>query len=645
MTWLEHATTSLISWGVDTRANTGSLAAVERTPLGIEVQFILLELQQQLGRFIDGRGPRWASSDSDSPGFALSLNPVQHNPVANGDPMASMSGLVGDLPDFVRPIRMMHASQTRDGPYRSLKLQVDDIYNRHVKGKAHAESLTNGTNPVVALGEQSSSRGVRSVGDVLPNPDQGPVALGFGRTDPQSLQEDVPMEYNASTENLQPPVIESVDGTQGYNLDLSPTEDLWGDVGTALRSRCRRNWHGAHFIAPKAFSHIMSAETVGRLLQGLHPVSLTNSVFEDSTVSRCSKVLAICLYARLAPAFFCYLMECLISDQQLPILPEDVDQKTPGDVDQKRVQRFYIAQWVFLPVQIRFDHTPTQYDDSAVLPIQCDLEKDLLGRGAFGDVYKVRISSDFQESNAVCVVNFAINAFSPKAISKQMKMLDHPNIVQPISFWVARQKSYILFPLSSTNLRQLLNEEIPPKALIEQRRQLGQMHKIVGALKFLHTHGSSKFGRNRFLQNQFTQNQKTSLDGAYMNIRPENIQIKRGDDDLDIWKLADFGIPNSGGISYSSPDLIHIAFRPTGGWPNFGELHDVYSLGCMLLEYAVWLHDAEDQTLRRRLSDLGNYWYIPMPNDPPELKHEVASVIGRLKQKDTNVIWLMRWPL
>ncbi|KAI4267850.1 MAG: hypothetical protein L6R38_008067 [Xanthoria sp. 2 TBL-2021] len=426
-TWLENATTSLISWGIDTRANTGSLAAVERTPLGIEVQCILLELQQQLGTFIDGRCPRWASSDSDSPGFASSLNPVQDNLVADGDPMASMSGLVGDLQDFVRPIRMMHASQTREGPYRSLKLQVDDIYNQHVNGKAHAESLTHGTNPVVALGEQSSSRGLRLVGDVLPNLVQGSDAIGLGRTDPQSMREDVPMEYNASTENLQPPVIESADGTQGYNLDLSPTEDLWGDVGTALRSRCKRNWHGAYFIAPKALSHIMSATAVGRLLQGLYPVSLhiSGTCLEASAVSRCSKVLAICLYARLAPAFFCYLMECLISDQQLPIGDDFLHtllSSLPEDVDQKIVQRFCVAQWVFLPVQIRFDLAPTQYVDSAVLPIQCDPEKDLLGQGAFGDVYKVRISSDFLESNAVCVVNFFVDRDAHTMYSKQRSL-------------------------------------------------------------------------------------------------------------------------------------------------------------------------------------------------------------------------------
>ncbi|KAL8724607.1 MAG: hypothetical protein Q9166_007854, partial [cf. Caloplaca sp. 2 TL-2023] len=645
-TWLENATTSLISWGIDTRANTGSLAAVEGTPVGVEVRCRLLELQQNLGGFLDSRSSRWVSSNSDSTELTSSPNPIKDNLIADGDPIANMSSLVGDLQDFVRPIRMMHASQTREGPYRALKHQVDDIYSRYAKPRAHAESLTHGTNPAVALRDQ------RSVGDVLPDLGQGSIAPGFSHIDPPSMRGAVFMKDNASTENLQQPIFESAEGIHDYNLDLSSTEDLWGNVGTALRSSCEENWHGAHFIAPKAFSQIMSTMTVRRLLQSLQPVSmqLSGIYTVDSVVLRRCKVLAICLYARLAPLFFCYLMECFISDRQLPI-GDDVLQivlsSLPEDIDQKIVRRFCVAQWVFLPVQIRFDDAPAQYESSAVLPIQCDPDKDFLGHGAFGNVYKVRISSNFQEPNAQAEVfamkrliglpNVDTATLSPKSISKHMKKLEHPNLVQHVKFWVTGQNSYILFPLAANNLRQLFNDQTPPSAPTEQKKLLNQMHKIVGALKFLHSHGSSKVAQNQFLHNR-----KTSISGAHMNIRPENIQITRGEDDLNIWKLADFGIPNSGGISYSSPDVIPIASQITGDRPNIGELHDVFALGGIFLELAVWLLGAEDQTLRRQLSDLGDFWYIPMPNGPAELKHEVTVVIGRMKQEWTDVIWLKR---
>lgn len=390
-TWLENATTSLISWGIDTRANTGSLAAVEGTPLGVEVRCILLELREHLGGLLDGHSVQWLTTLK----LASSSKWIHAN---NGDTMAIMSGLVGELQDLVRPIRMLHASKTGEGPYRSRKLQVDDIYSQYIERKV-----------------QDSSQEPHSVGGVSPYLDRRSFR-------PSS------MKHDASTENMQEPVFESAKGIQDYNQASGPTEELWGDVGTALRSSCNKNWHGADFIASKACSQIMSATTVGRLFRGLQPVSLqTSPTFtEDSVVSRCSKVLAICLYARLAPSFFCYLMECLVSDQHLPIGNEFLQtllSALPENVDQKSVQRFCIAQWVFLAVQVRLDQAPTHYDRSALLPILCDPENDFLGHGVYGKVYKVRIRSDSrEESNAVCVVNFVVNRDAHTIYSKQMSL-------------------------------------------------------------------------------------------------------------------------------------------------------------------------------------------------------------------------------
>ena len=110
-TWLENATASLISWGIDTRADAGSLAAVEGTALGNEVRFTMRGLQVHLENVFDERNAQLASED----------------------PMAIMSGLIGMLQDFVRPIRMAQASISSEGPYRHLKQQVDNIYDDHIE--------------------------------------------------------------------------------------------------------------------------------------------------------------------------------------------------------------------------------------------------------------------------------------------------------------------------------------------------------------------------------------------------------------------------------------------------------------------------------------------------------------------------------
>lgn len=50
------------------------------------------------------------SSDPGLNKLASSLDPIKDQLITDSDPIASMSGLVGDLQDLMRPIRMMHAS-------------------------------------------------------------------------------------------------------------------------------------------------------------------------------------------------------------------------------------------------------------------------------------------------------------------------------------------------------------------------------------------------------------------------------------------------------------------------------------------------------------------------------------------------------
>ena len=137
-TWLENATSSLISWGIDTRVNTGSLSAVVGTDVETEVRFTLLQLQVQIGRLFENDdfgsvpGPstvnRTAATESPS-------NFAQNQTSADDNPLVIMSSLIGVLQDFVRPIRMLHASTSQKGPYQELKRRVDDIYQQHVERK------------------------------------------------------------------------------------------------------------------------------------------------------------------------------------------------------------------------------------------------------------------------------------------------------------------------------------------------------------------------------------------------------------------------------------------------------------------------------------------------------------------------------
>ncbi len=170
-TWLENATSSLISWGIDARTDAGSLSAVEKTPLESEVRCTLCELQGQLEKIHEERSFR--EEVSSLPEHATSvvpeLSPIPYGDglAADEDPMAIMSSLIGVLQDTVRPIRMIHASKKQEGPYRDLKRQIDDIYNQHFEPRDRSALRAPESPPDVALLENDPSREPANVKDIL----------------------------------------------------------------------------------------------------------------------------------------------------------------------------------------------------------------------------------------------------------------------------------------------------------------------------------------------------------------------------------------------------------------------------------------------------------------------------------------------
>ena len=187
----------------------------------------------------------------------------------------------------------------------------------------------------------------------------------------------------------------SVGGKRESSLESSATENLWRDLGATLRNSCEKNWEGAHFMIPNILLRIMSDETVERLLSmETPPQEILGTATTTLDIQGCRKVLAICLYARLTPTFFYRLVQSPILDHDLPIQEEDLIDSLSffkEDVELQSLQRFYNTQWVFSPVRLEANQSHAHFADSAILPIVCDLERDLLGRGLYGEVYRVRI--------------------------------------------------------------------------------------------------------------------------------------------------------------------------------------------------------------------------------------------------------------
>ena len=308
-TWLENAISTLISWEIDTRANAGSLSAIHGTPLGNEVRHVLTELKAQL---VSGRKPQTEPMLSFTPLATLTIQD-QKKYAMDEDQMAKMSNLIGVLQDLVRPIRMVHASTSREGPYQYLKEEVDKIYDQHVKPKDQASSA------------------------------------------------------------------------------LDKNSDRWEELGAALRHNCEQNWEGAHFITHETILRILPEPVVEHILQSFKTENQTMTSFPPTT---CVIVLAICLYARLPPAFFRHMVKNSILDHTLPLGDAELERYSlgsQGSLDTFLLKRFRDSQWVFLPVRLALDRPVFHVEDSAVVPIQFDPEKDIIGRGAFGTAYNVLI--------------------------------------------------------------------------------------------------------------------------------------------------------------------------------------------------------------------------------------------------------------
>ncbi|KAL8836467.1 MAG: hypothetical protein Q9170_002900 [Blastenia crenularia] len=334
------------------------------------------------------------------------------------------------------------------------------------------------------------------------------------------------------------------------------------------------------------------------------------------------------------------------SNQILPVEESHLRElfpKVQDDVGTKPLERFCNAQQVFLAIRINFTQDYVQYEDHAVLPIQCDPDGDLLGHGAFGDIYKVRISSEFLETSVYgerfamkCFVGFPRSgqaATRSKTILKHMKMLDHPSLMRHISSWTFGSNTYVLFPIASTGVRDLLDKETPPMTATGQLRVLEQMLGLANALRCLHSHGSSNVAQNQFLHNQ-----QSSLMGAHMNVKPENILIMRERDGTERWKIADFGQSKLKSDWYLSQNIIHILSPTAGDQGNIGKQHDIFALGLVFSEIFAWL--LGDQKVRHELFELDKLRHTPMTDDFAQKKLRVVAVLKEMSQTERDNRWL-----
>ncbi|XP_053327323.1 membrane-associated tyrosine- and threonine-specific cdc2-inhibitory kinase [Spea bombifrons] len=252
---------------------------------------------------------------------------------------------------------------------------------------------------------------------------------------------------------------------------------------------------------------------------------------------------------------------------------------------------------------------------------QCFQSICKLGRGSFGEVYKVRS----REDGALYAVKRSVSPFRGESdrqrklqeVRKHERVGQHPNCVRFVRAWEEKRLLYLQTELCACSLQQLSEEAGGP---LPPRQAWNIMCDLLRGLKHLHD-------RNLL----------------HLDIKPANVFISHSG----VCKLGDFGLMveldgSDGGIGeaqegdprYMAPELLDGVF---------GKAADVFSLGMTLLEVSCNMElpkggDGWQQLRQGRLpmeftSDLS-----------PEFLKVLSAMLDPDHRRRVTVDWLLSLP-
>ena len=138
--------------------------------------------------------------------------------------------------------------------------------------------------------------------------------------------------------------------------------------------------------------------------------------------------------------------------------------------------------------------------------------REPLGRGRFGDVYKV---TEAKTDNIYAIKRIKIEDLNEEEI-KNMKLLNEcENSITLFGYFKENNFFYLIMEKCDSNLDKIINDKkkLNIKEIKEILEQLNNVFKIMYKNKIIHR-----------------------------NIKPNNILIKKLENDKNIYKLADFGL-------------------------------------------------------------------------------------------------------
>ncbi|CAI6338060.1 unnamed protein product [Periconia digitata] len=373
------------------------------------------------------------------------------------------------------------------------------------------------------------------------------------------------------------------------------------------------------------------------------------------------KLFAICVFQEIPLLFLKAMLDNGLTDRSLPLSEEQFDSLISN---RKMVKDFTDDQKHFNTMFFKENCNESmdeETSDQLSMPIDYNGSKNLIGRGAFGAVYDVRIHPDHHNFTS----NGRDNRFAMKIMEKTMDEreknyhaamigISHSHLAKCLSSFTLGENYYMFYELASGDLEKFIcthpvassEPGLTPSWLAQQ------LAGLAAALRVVHNPRDTTSRTSNTLGVPQSGKDKT---GYIHDIKPDNILVFQYPGNLNWLRLSDFSCAKVNELNETvSGNRRSHKTDNRAGTPSYrapeqrkgstSRPYDLWSIGCVYLEILVWFTEHYEGLERFRdertgkihpqaITDDGFFYDTPSGDC---LRPAVTSKISELSRKCTN---------
>lgn len=402
-------------------------------------------------------------------------------------------------------------------------------------------------------------------------------------------------------------------------------------LGDDLRN-ARVAYKSHNYVPINELRRVVSLDRAYAELQSYYPECTSETIVNNAELvaKNALRIFAILVDIGMGSSTLQFLEEG-IKDIDLPIRLRSNHGKIRAFADWKprAIENFERYQWRYLsPV---FDSVGAHYefDDVTIFPfMDAEGSTSLVKKGRNSEVTSVRIPPSHISTESLVRkcdlknINWANYLQKPKpfalkrlfssdreefsreaSVLRELTKRSHPHIVKLLATYRLQGQYYLLFPWASSNLRTYCQNNPEPKWDKESVLwSIRQMEGIASGLTTIHNFGTQatpNLSRHKLSSPAVQIQYNEDLFGCHGDIKPDNILWFEDTEDFGeggILQIAGFGLERfHGRDSRSSVNSCPVTRTSTYEPPEIAlskpvsRAYDVWSLGCVYLEYISWI--------------------------------------------------------